>query len=802
MSKSIDLSRASAAFLTTSMLLAISGFLGTALPARAQSEPDIDVGITIGFDEHCKFGNWLPIHILLKAQDADFTGNLSIAYSQAEYLIPVDLTENAQKSISTQIFTNVRDVNQVLTFRLIPETHNDAPIFLDQVNLTCFADRIIGVITNTPSAFTLLNALQPANTTDVVVLSYEGLPKNVLGFQSLDALIIANTDVSDLDPDQYEAIKLWVMQGGHLIFGGGAQWQTTISGFEELLPLLITGSRSTNILTGFSAFNAPLELSEIILIEGTQQPGSRILLQDDGQPLVAQRAYGSGTVSLLTFDPNIYDFRRSPNAVLFYDYLLLSVSDSYDFTSIKDWNSAIAAVSLFQNQNLPALWYVSGALLLYIVLLGPVHFWVLKSKQRPDLAWITLPIIAFSLTAIVIVIVWGSRGTKPQINQLAVVHQWPGYERAFSSGMAGIFSPQRKEYQIQVEAGFSSYPFAPHNYFDTPNNQWAFRHTNQFIADTLINASEIMPVGILGWVPALPIRSDLDLILESSTAVLSGEIQNESSIDLENAILFYPGGFELIGTIGSGESVHIDLPIDLLSQRSSNANTILYSTVYNPTTYYGSVIREKIAPDTLVARNTIQQQIDLIEAVLGNYTVPPVGFLLVGWDATQISHQISLPGEEFDTNSLTAYMVSLPIDAVSSKNQMIIPPALFNWFITEDSSLRYANPYKLRFGYQDHVDIYYRLAQPVSYSDIVEIIIHLEGQDSRPDFPLNIFLWNFDQEQWDRYNVRNWNAILISDPSAYVDKNLTEVRIKLVENGNGGGIVNVSRVDISLVVEP
>ena len=784
------------------VLLAASGLLGPGTPARAQSEPDIDVKITIGFDEHCKFGSWLPIHVMLTARDANFTGNLSISYSQAEYLIPVDLTVKAQKSISTQIFTNKQDVNQELTFRLIPVGQDEAPIFLDKVNLTCFGDRIIGVITNTPSAFTLLNGLQPANSTDVVVLPYADLPQDMLGLQSLDALIVANTDVSNFDLDQYEAIKLWVMQGGHLIFGGGPQWQTTTSGFEEVLPLLITGSHPTDILSGFSSFDAPLDLSGIILIEGTLQPGSRILLQNDGQPLVAQRAYGSGTVSLLTFDPNIYDFRRSQTALLFYDYLLLSVSDSYDFTSIKDWNSAIAAVSLFQNQDLPSVWYVSGALLLYIVLLGPVHFQILKSKQRLDLAWITTPVIAFSLTAITIVFVWGSRGTKPQINQLAVVHQWPGYERAFSSGMAGIFSPQREDYQFQIEAGFSPFPFAPHNYFNTPNNHWAFRQTTPFIADTLINQSEIMPVGILGWVPAIPIRSDLDLILESSTAVLSGEIQNESSIDLKDAILFYPGGFDLIGTIGSGDSVHIDLPIDLLSQKSSNANAILYSTVYNPTTYYGSVIREKIAPETLVARNTTQQQIDLIEAVLGNYTVPPVGFLLAGWDDTQKSNQISLPAEEFDTVALTAYMVSLPIHAVSSKNQMIIPPALFNWFITEDSSLRYASPYELRFGYQDHVDIYYRLAQPVSFSDIVEIIIHLEGKDSRPDFPLNFFLWNFEQEQWDRYDVHSWNAILISNPSAYIDRNINEVRIKLIENGNGGGVVNVSRVDISLVVEP
>jgi len=43
---------------------------------------------------------------------------------------------------------------------------------------------------------------------------------------------------------------------------------------------------------------------------------------------------------------------------------------------------------------------------------------------------------------------------------------------------------------------------------------------------------------------------------------------------------------------------------------------------------------------------------------------------------------------------------------------------------------------------------------------------------------------------------------LVSDPADFVDKNITEIRIRLEENGNGGGDANVIRADISLVVEP
>jgi len=789
-------------FIIILLLFAIFIEAGVILPVQAQSSSDFDANIQIGFDDHCKFGYWLPIHILLKAQDSFFSGNLSIAYSQVEYLIPISLTPNAQKSINTQIFTNVRDVSQKVTLQLIPEQAGTAPIFLESKNLTCIATRIIGVISDTPDAFTTLNSLPPADSTDVVLLTYENLPENVLGLQTLDALFIANTDASKLSIEQYEAIKSWVVQGGHLIIGGGSNWQNTLFGFDELLPLNVTSSQTVNTLQGISAFGNALDLSDIVLIDGILQPDSRVLLQDEGHPLVAQRLIGSGTVSLITFDPNISAFRNSENAFLFYDYLLGSTSGSYDFVTIKDWNSAIEAVSLFQNQGLPSAWWLLAILVLYVLILGPVHFGILKKMDRIEIAWFTTPILALILTAVMVVLGWNFRGTKLQVNQMAVVHQWAGGDQAYASGLVGIFSPRRGNYQVRLDAGFSPYPFAPHNYFDTPNNEWDFTQSDTFQAETLINAAEIMPLGILREVEPLAIQSDLNLNLESSTAILSGEIWNESDMDLKDVILFYPGGFELIGNLPADESTRLDLSIDLLSQKSSNSSSIVYSNVYNPSTYYGSLIEGKIAPLTMVAKNRIQQQLNLIEAILGNYTVPPVGFLLVGWEDTQAPYQVALLDEEFDSNYLTAYMISLPIGTVSSKGQMILPPALFNWFITENSSLKYANPYELHFGYLDQVEIYYKLAQPVSYSKIVELIIHLEGQASRPDFPLDVFLWNFEENQWDKFNVRNWDDVLISDPTSYVDRNITEIRVKLAENGNGGGTADVTRADISLVVEP
>jgi len=783
-------------------ILILLVFPGIYHPVFAKAAQNITADILIGFDGHCKFGRWVPIHVVLQSEEAEFSGTLLISYSHTEVSLPVELSPGAQKSFSTQLFINDKDVNQEAVFSLIPEEADSGQILLETRKLNCSSGSIIGVITDTPSAFLKLNALQPRNSSFITFLSPETFPKNSIGLQSLDALFIANTYSDFLGYDQIQAVKLWTAQGGHLIFGGGAQWGLAAAGFEDVLPYEITGSKTIELLSGFSIFDPDFSLDHVVLVEGTLPEGSEILLSDHQNTLVSQRPLGSGYVSMLSFDPNISGFRNWGQAGLFYDYLLQSVPENFDLGLISDWHSAIEAAYIFQNQELPAPWMVLAILGIYVLLLGPTNFWALRKVGKPEWAWVTIPLIAVILSGIFMSMAWDFRGTKSQINQLAVVNQYADHDQAYVNGFVGVFTPMQAYYQLEVEAGFSPYSFPPHNFYDTPNNQWDFLYANKVYAGTDINPQEIMPLGVIGQVPALPIITDLDLVLDSSTAVLQGEVENSSPIDLQNLTLIYPGGFELIGDLPAAASLPIEIAIDLSSQKSANAKEIFLSNVYKASTYYGAQLQDQINPKNISSKIQTQKQIDLIEAVLGNISLPPVGFLLVAWDDSHSPYQISLVDTSFDTEIITAYTISLNVNILPTQNQLVIPPALFNWFVTESSSLKFSTPYELRFAYLDDVEIYYRLSQPIPFSSVSELILHLEGSSSRQDFPLDVFLWNYTLGEWENIQVTDWFDILIPNPQNYVEENTSEVRVRINENGGGGGIVNVSRVDISLVVEP
>ena len=82
------------------------------------------------------------------------------------------------------------------------------------------------------------------------------------------------------------------------------------------------------------------------------------------------------------------------------------------------------------------------------------------------------------------------------------------------------------------------------------------------------------------------------------------------------------------------------------------------------------------------------------------------------------------------------------------------------------------------------------------------LILHLEGSTSRSDFPLDVFLWNVVDQKWEQQNVTDWGDVSLREGDAYLNASTAEIRLMLSENGNGGGSVDVSRADFSLVVKP
>ncbi len=762
------------------------------LPVLAQGTPPIQAQVSLGMDGQCKFGAWLPVQVTLSNQGDDFTGELVIAYAQARQKFPLELPANAQKAFASVLYINQQNPSQQIDISLL--TESGAEIALESLPLDCNATRLVGVLTDTPSAFTALNALPPANTTDVAYLDAASLSENWLGLQAMDILLVSNVDATKLTEKQHAALRTWIQKGGQIIFGGGAQYQKTWAGFDDILPLDVSGADTADVTLKLNPASEGLTLNNILLIQGDLAENATPLFSTGDQPLVVQKKLGAGLVMLLTFDPNISSFRSWDQIINFYDYLLIGISEKQDFSQVQNWDALINATSRFDGLTLPSTGLIFGLLIFYIILVGPVQYIVLRIMGRLELSWVTIPLITLVFTLALIFTGWDLRGTKPRVNQLAVVHHWAGTDEASLGGYASIFSPHRDRYEIDVDGNFIPMPFAPHYYYDTPNNEWDFTlHSDSFVAETDISNAEIMPIGLRGSIPAPAIKTDLALELNKNDALLTGSIQNQSEAALTDCSLLYPGGFKKLGRIGVGaerpivEHIAYLAPSNFTSRASSGSSSSYY---------LDDLFQQPVYNDYQTSK-----KYNLLAAVFGDYEMPNVGFMLICWDETQVPYTLSLPGHETDTESLTLYLTSLDVPIETQDGQLSIPPLFFDWHIPEGNRFSYDSPDYLYFSYLDSAEIIYSLNTPVDYAQVDTLTLHLEGDSSeRNDFPLDIFFWNFETEDWDQQAVRDWGDFTLENANPYVNGKGSEIRIMLNENGNGGGTFDVTRVVFSLVV--
>ena len=107
--------------------------------------------------------------------------------------------------------------------------------------------------------------------------------------------------------------------------------------------------------------------------------------------------------------------------------------------------------------TLPALDVPPAELLLlvivaYILLIGPVSYFVLRRVDRRELAWVTAPLLVVLFTACSYGIGRTMKGGDVLVNEISVIRTAAEGGSATVDTFAGIVSPDRSTYDLTVEA--------------------------------------------------------------------------------------------------------------------------------------------------------------------------------------------------------------------------------------------------------------------------------------------------------------------------------------------------------------
>lgn len=554
-------------FFSFSLLLLLALALGSpAGAARAAQQNPIRLDVRAGYDGNGQYhvGHWFPVSLIASNDGGDVRGTIEWRFpgdSNPSFRYAIDLPRGARKQVQLPIVTN----NSVRLAELSLLVDGQ-PLIKQNVQLAPIdnSEIVVGVLS---SDQTLLNSLSSAQLVNgySTVLSRIGadlLPGEATLLGGLDVIVIHDVATATLSPAQRAALDRWVRLGGTLLVSGGPDADRAAGGLEDLLPVQIAPGLRTDVST------QPLErlagrsgLSNVVPTitanQVTPRPGAQALDRDN---LIIAGDVGAGRVIFAAFD--LAALRAWPAEPELWAPLL-TIQDRMQMGYSFRWRSENLVRDTLQLAalSLPSPAILLLLMILYIAVIGPVNFLVLRRLRRVDLAWITTP----ALVAVFLTATYGAsfilRGTRAQVSQLAIVQSFEGVPGGQGTAFVSVFSPQRRSYTIGFEPDALVSP-GTFERFEFSTIPVTLSDSAVEVPDLLIDVSSLRTLLVEQPVIDVPtVQSQLTL----GASRVSGSLRNAGGETLENAMVVVGDAAQAIGDIGPGASVTIDLARNLQS---------------------------------------------------------------------------------------------------------------------------------------------------------------------------------------------------------------------------------------------
>jgi hypothetical protein len=548
---------------------------GAAVAAPAAQPAGLTVAVEAGYNGYYKLGEWFPVRVSLSNSGAQRDVEVRVpGMAQSDspvitYKQAVSLPAPARKEIT--LYTYAASYQHDLTVQV---AQGDTIIAEQKTKLEPLTDAfLLGVVSDTPD---LLNALGGTNLgaggtapATVTHLAVAQLPPGA-GLGGLDALVVAGTDTSRLTPEQHDAIAAWTLRGGALVIAGGAG---PAAGLVDLLPVVISGSEAAAGLDALTAYvgGTALPAAGLTLNQSRLRPevGAVAVVDGPSGPILARRAFGAGAVYALALDPTapgVKAWDRNANLWkrIFEGHTVAPSGGSTRRSgggSYATMPGGMPYPTQFSPFDLPALDLpsvpaVAGFLFLYVLIVGPINYLLLRRTRRADLAWLTIPAIVVVFAALAYLLGYGAKGSALRLTGGSVIYAAPGASLAAVDSFVGLFSPSRSSYgldfpqdvalsEISPGGGSLGAPGAPAGVYEGATSRVSDLHIDTW-ALRAFQAEAVLPY-------KLPIGG----ALRSDGATISGQLTNLGSTPLLDVSVVAGGDVADLGTLAPGQSTGV-----------------------------------------------------------------------------------------------------------------------------------------------------------------------------------------------------------------------------------------------------
>jgi hypothetical protein len=539
-------------------LLAIAA-LGM-LPSPALAVEGLTVEAKALLDGHARVGSWMAIAVHMKNDGPAISGELRMtggAQGRTRFGQLVDLPTQSDKTFL--LYAQPPAFGRELEVALVD---GDETIVKTKVGFTIHdgTQLIVGVVAERPGdivgSIDLLpnqNQLAPV----IIPLDPADLPERVEAWSGLDRLVWQDLDSNRLTPGQLASLRGWVASGGRLVIVGGTAGPDSLSAFPDaLLPyrpsatVTVAAGSLTSLLGTVPAGTADLPALGGEMIEG------RALVTSGDRVVAAERGYGNGAVTLVGFDPSTKWIADGAAGEALWRRVL-PIRSSAGLV-LGDDSQLVSAVSQLPSLALPPIGGLIILLGAYVLLVGPINYFILRRIDRRDWAWFTMPALigVFAVGAYG----YGSvlRGSDVLVNEVALVRGSPGATDGTAQVYIGVFSPSRGTYQVHVPGGaLLSSPISG-DFFGGDGTASALdvlQGDPAKVRDLAVGFGSLRTIRAETAVTVPLIETDLRLI----DGRLKGTVKNASAIALQKPTVVLGGTVAVLKDLAAGGEATVDV---------------------------------------------------------------------------------------------------------------------------------------------------------------------------------------------------------------------------------------------------
>lgn len=429
----------------TALTLLVMLVMSFILPAtEASAAATLEVKATAGVSGKAKYQSVVPLQVTVKNNGADFSGDMAInssnSYEAASALVvPIDIAAGEEKTFTfyldgladysysdTDLFAfyegSIEKGKKIAykgTKRLQSNFLDPSSTFI--YTLTDKSDRLSALLRL--STFVAQSNVEVFNINQ---LKDYTLPEDSQGLAMANVIVVDEVAIADLTQKQQEALLKWVQDGGTLLLGAADQINATAGIFKEYLPLSLSqemtaiSAEALTKLSGGGIFTQPISV-----YSATSSEGSLPVLTENNTVLAAKKKVGSGEVIQTTFSLGDQPLASMDG----YGALLAKVINIQSISQqgiMRQGQSPLDQIS-YELRNINELFpsfevsvsYMLIVIILYILIIGPILYFILKKADKREHAWWIIPSISVVLSIVLFIVGAKDRIVQPQVQQSA-----------------------------------------------------------------------------------------------------------------------------------------------------------------------------------------------------------------------------------------------------------------------------------------------------------------------------------------------------------------------------------------------